>query len=621
MLLSLYNDVPAGLSETSFARLRNERVLERLRSLDLALMGGGAVRPAGCDSQLVSLGMELDGAGFAVDNSYGPFSLGWRATQHVRWSAEAAAEAERLHREIRAAHKAPLRFVVWAGSGRAVEDKHLYQAAGLLRRGPRQYVLDSTDPAKLSAILEDIEKRHGLAIPSVLRSMAVVGIALEKISPEALIKLERLAALYERHGIDSSRNFLLIALPESQLENFGRERGYTVRPPAAAGGDPASCRHGGPLTRGSLLPLALGKIDLKSWIAGALLTDSQIYTAWRLASFIYAQSDAGRDKLTLLLPGPWSGAGRWTKREIEDRLGGREDPGLKVVTDNRCKLANYRSPKDAQQDRAFLAVQLKGAAGVHTRKIALLRRFGYPVASVTFPRGAQLSAFMQFVHWAVFALSYLREAALSCRETEPYPSLAGRIFAEAGEQGSIQKTSAWESLMQSPSRVVFSDWLALHYGRHCPVAGDGCLSAPQIYAAIIKDLARRGRLQYGEFAFFGDSRYSRRGVKVRRILQRAAEDLFGARLKMPADVCEGPPPGSHGKCLCTLVISEAQEYLPAARYSADHHVAQFLATRLALAERNRPAVAITLKNLEEPALESLGGFFRAAAVALRTVRP
>ncbi|MGE5570889.1 MAG: hypothetical protein ACM3S5_17790 [Rhodospirillales bacterium] len=619
MLLSLHNDVPAGLSETCFARLRNERVLERLRSLDHALMDGGAVLPACCDSQLVSLGMELDGAGLVVDNSYGPLSLGWRTAQHVRWSADAAAEAERLHREIRAANRVPLRFVVWAGSGRAVEDKHLYQAAGLLKRGPRHYVLDSTDPAKLGAILEDIERRHGLAISSVLRSMAVVGIALEPISPEAMINLERLAALYERHGIDSRRNFLLIALPESQLESFGRERGYTVRPPAAAGVDPASCRHGGPLTLGSLLPLALAKIDLKSWTAGAVLTDAQVHTAWRLASFIHAQCEAGRDKLTLLLAGPWSGAGRWTRREVEDRLGGREDPGLKVITDDRCKLANYRSPKDAQQDRAFLAVQVKGAAGVHTRKIALLRRSGYPVASVTFPRGAQLSSFMQFVHWGVFALSYLRETALPCRETEPYRSLASRIFAEAGEQGGIQKTSAWKSLMRSPSRVVFSDWLALHCGRLWPVSG-GCLSAPQIYAAIIKDLAQKGRLQYGEFAFFGDSRYSRRGARVRKILQRAAEDLFGARLKMPASVCEGPPSGSHGKRLCTLVISEAQEYLPAARYSADHHVAQFLATRLALAERNRPAVAITLKNLEEPALESLGGFFRAAAVALRTVR-
>ena len=299
----------------------------------------------------------------------------------------------------------------------------------------------------------------------------------------------------------------------------------------------------------------------------------------------------------------------------------REDLGLKVVIGERGKLANYRSPKDALQDRAFLAVQLKGAAGLDARKIGLLRRSGYPVASVTFPRGAQLSSFMQFVHWAVFAVAYLRDTSLVSRcGTGLYRDFAGRIFAQALERGGIQKTAAWESLMRSPRRVVFSDWLTLHYVRLCTTIETGGLSAPQLYAAVIRNLAREGKLQYGEFTFFGDSRYSRQGAALRKLLQRAAEDLFGARLKMPVDVFEGPPAIGHGKCLSTLLLSEKQEHLPAARYSADHHVAQFLGTQLALAERNRPVVAITLKDLEQPALDSLGEFFRRTAAALRTAR-
>ncbi len=287
----------------------------------------------------------------------------------------------------------------------------------------------------------------------------------------------------------------------------------------------------------------------------------------------------------------------------------------------RGKLANYRSPKDALQDRAFLAVQLKGAAGLDARKIGLLRRSGYPVASVTFPRGSQLSSFMQFVHWAVFAVAYLRDTSLVSRcETGLYRDFAGRIFAQALERGGIQKTVAWESVMRSPRRVVFSDWLTLHYVRLCTTIETKGLSAPQLYAAVIRNLAREGKLQYGEFTFFGDSRYSRQGVALRKLLQRAAEDLFGARLKMPVDVSEGPPAIGHGKCLSTLLLSEKQEHLPAARYSADHHVAQFLGTQLALAERNRPVMAITLKDLEQPALDSLGEFFRRTAAALRTAR-
>jgi hypothetical protein len=149
-----------------------------------------------------------------------------------------------------------------------------------------------------------------------------------------------------------------------------------------------------------------------------------------------------------------------------------------------------------------------------------------------------------------------------------------------------------------------------------------------LYASIIRGLLREGDLSYAELTFFGDMRYSRQGAAVRKVLQRAAEDLFGARLKMPADVHEGPAANhayhetvmGHGKCLSTLLISQKQEPLPAARYSADHHVAQFLGTQFALAERKRPVVAISLKDLGEASLDSLSEFFRRAATAIRTAR-
>ena len=92
--------------------------------------------------------MEVDDAGSVVYNGYGPFSLSWQTAQHPVWTAALAAEAERLRREIRDANKVPLRFVFWAGGGCAVEDKHLYQAAGLLRRGPNH--MCSTQPIRPS---------------------------------------------------------------------------------------------------------------------------------------------------------------------------------------------------------------------------------------------------------------------------------------------------------------------------------------------------------------------------------------------------------------------------------------------------------------------------------------
>jgi hypothetical protein len=76
----------------------------------------------------------------------------------------------------------------------------------------------------------------------------------------------------------------------------------------------------------------------------------------------------------------------------------------------------------------------------------------------------------------------------------------------------------------------------------------------------------------------------------------------------------------HGKCFSTVLIADKQEALPAAEYTADYHRAQFLATQLALAERRRPVVAITVKDLEEDTLKRLDDFFHQAAAHLRTAR-
>jgi len=67
------------------------------------------------------------------------------------------AELDEIKAAIRKTHGAKLRFLIWAGMGGSAEDKSMYNAVGLLKRGPRVYVLDSTDPAKLKSILADIE--------------------------------------------------------------------------------------------------------------------------------------------------------------------------------------------------------------------------------------------------------------------------------------------------------------------------------------------------------------------------------------------------------------------------------------------------------------------------------
>jgi hypothetical protein len=628
VLLSLSNDLPEGSSDAHYCRFQDERVLERLRMLDALVRHKGleALEPSA--EPLIGLGMETDSRGRVVRSGYGAFGLAWEAAQNPEWADRIVEEVDGIRREIRESQKTPVRFGIWVGMGGSADDKTMYNAAGLLKRGPRCYVLDSTDPAKLKAIFEDIEKRHDLPITSVLRSMLVVGVAIERNSYEPVVNLDRLAALYEKFHVGTRPNFMYMAAPGSLLDDFGRERGYRKVELQLDGGNSLTDRTSGPLSRGSLYPLALAKADLRAWIKGAVLSDEDICHAWRLAAFIHAQCEAKRDKLTLMLPKPWTGAGIWTKQDLEGSLGERADIGIKVVVATKPRLANYRSPRDPLQDRAILAVQVKGLPGPDVQKMALLRRSGYPMAVATFPQGAQLSSYMQFIHYVSFGLSYLRGVNFVSRPAvESYRSLAQSIYTEARNAGGIQHTGAWREMMASPRRMRCGP-LAVHFERVCAAefaSADG--DPARLYAAIVRKLAVERRIEFGNLAFFGDTRYSRQGLAVFKSLERAAEALFRARLKIPADVCEGPAMShsyqetiaGYGKCFSTVLLSEKQEQYAAARYSADYHVAQFLATQAVLAGRRQHVVAITLRDLEPESLEALDDFFRRAAGFIKRI--
>src|SRR5947209_11155460 len=116
-----------------------------------------------------------------------------------------------------------------------------------------------------------------------------------------------------------------MTLPGSLLDRFAGERGYSRVELQPDNDNSTAGRHSAPLTRGSLYPLALAGVDLKSWISGTFLSDEEIFAAWKLSAFVHAQGTAGRDKVTLVLAKPWAGAALWTKQDFEESLGKSED--------------------------------------------------------------------------------------------------------------------------------------------------------------------------------------------------------------------------------------------------------------------------------------------------------
>ena len=186
--------------------MEKEGIISRLRALDAKVTSEGLQSLDPSKDPLVRIGTESDADGHVTKYSYGVFNLSWQAEQHPEWADMIAGEVEEIQKRIRVHHKTPLRFLVWAGMGGSAEDKSMYNAVGLLRRRTRCYVLDSTDPAKLKYILDDMRRRSKLTTADVLRSTLVVGMAMGMTSYEPVINLEKLATLYEKYGVISEPN-------------------------------------------------------------------------------------------------------------------------------------------------------------------------------------------------------------------------------------------------------------------------------------------------------------------------------------------------------------------------------------------------------------------------------
>ena len=618
VVVSLFNDSPP--SKAQLDRLVDNNTLARLKTMDSMARrkGLGALDPA--KSSLVSIGVESGPDGTVTKNSYGVLNLPWRATAAGDWPERVAKELKEIRAGIAKVRGARLRFVIWAGMGGSAEDKTAYNLAGLLSKGPRLYVLDSTDPAKLKAILADAGRRSKLTEKQVLESTLVVGMAMGMTSYEPVVNLEKLAILYEKHEIDSRPNFIYLTLPGSLLDKFAGPRGYRRVDLQLDGENSTAGRHSAPLTRGSLYPLGLAGQNLRPWIEGADVGEETVLEAWTLAAFLEAQGRAGRDKVSWLLPKSWLGAGIWTKQDFEESLGKSEEIGIKIVIGEAPRAAQYRRPKDPAQDRVFVAVQRKGETHQHAERISMLRRQGYPLAIVTVPGRTALSAYMQFVHYTVFGLGFLRNMNFVTQPSvELYKAITARLYGEGGQPG------AWAKFNDPEKRVAWRGRVFLHTAFYNGPRAAAANPAAA-YAEMLKESAESGAIDTAELTFFGDNRYSDSGRAIRRSIERAAEGVFRARLHLPVDVYEGPAMNhsyhemiiGHGKCFSTILFSAKADSLPDAGYTAGYHTAQFLATQMALAERGRRVVALVVKDLEPASLGALDEFFGQVARHLKS---
>jgi hypothetical protein len=206
---------------------------------------------------------------------------------------------------------------------------------------------------------------------------------------------------------------------------------------------------------------------------------------------------------------------------------------------------------------------------------------------------------------------------------ELYKTIASEIYAEGKRAGGTTRTKAWRSMAASPRQAAWRGRLTMYYDT-LTLQDDGG-DAARVYASLIRQLQASGAIEYGELTFFGDLRLSASGRAMRAVLERAADSVFRRALHAPTDVYEGPAMNhsyhemiiGHGRCFSTVFLSRKQESIASIDYTPGYHVAQFLATRMALARRGRPVVAILVRDTGEASRAAVRDFFGAVARYLK----
>lgn len=265
-----------------------------------------------------------DGAMARLGSEDAALKLDW--VEMTPWLLAHPAALAEVEREAQALLAKGVKSLIWAGMGGSVLSVRVARALGFADQPCAVLPLDSTDPAALNAIW---------SATSGLRDSAMIAVAMGMTSEEPISHLDWFAsAASSAETGDDSR--LVMALPDSFLDIYARERGLTRLPLQLDGGSGTGGRMSAPGTRVFLLPAALYLAGLHrgsgaladvlraAWaaydFAGAQTNPSA--NQWvRLACALAATAHDGAVRLTIETPPGWDSVRDWAEQLMEESLG------------------------------------------------------------------------------------------------------------------------------------------------------------------------------------------------------------------------------------------------------------------------------------------------------------
>ena len=275
-----------------------------------------------------------DDVGRAIANR-----LGWLdapSAMHAELDA-----VERVAEEVRADGITTAYLLGMGGSSLCAEV--IRSVYGVHDGHPQLVVMDTTDEATIHAAAARLEPERTLFLVA-----SKSGGTIEVASMEKLFWSRVSAAIGARAG----RQFLAITDPGTGLAALAQQRGYRhtfINPPDIGGRFSALSLFG-------LVPAALIGAPVRDMLSGGVdmaagcRQENHKNAGFELGAFIGAAANAGRDKLTVLLPPSMRTLGLWIEQLIAESTGKHGKGALPVVDEPLGRPADYGG------DRCFVSL-------------------------------------------------------------------------------------------------------------------------------------------------------------------------------------------------------------------------------------------------------------------------
>jgi glucose-6-phosphate isomerase len=230
---------------------------------------------------------------------------------------------------------------------------------------PSLVVMDTTDEAAISAAVGRLEPEKTLFVVA-----SKSGGTIEPASMERLFWHH----MSSRLGGTAGRHFIAVTDPATGLAQLAAERGYRhafLNPPDIGGRFSALSLFG-------LVPGALIGAPVREMLAGGAAMsegcrqENHQNAGLELGAFFGAAANAGRDKLTVILPPSLRALGLWIEQLVAESTGKQGKGSLPVVDEPLGR------PDDYANDRCFVAISTDRDAPDRSR-IDALEAAGHPV--------------------------------------------------------------------------------------------------------------------------------------------------------------------------------------------------------------------------------------------------